>query len=1712
MRKRKIKEKYIRALFTEVQEQEAQELRQNYCHHFNSFTTHDVYLLNGKYYRVKSEDGAGMRKTLLRCLYKHNFYVPKKIRRIIFKKFLLQNEAKDVHNFNYDVYLLLSYLKNPNVNEATQKIVDLDVFRTRINKDNEKTIYFFNLFLNYACNNFQFKYKQGLNEVLALFFYLKGKYFNLVDVYFCFQSFVERFLKEFYYDDEFFFLQISFYLFKILIKYHDPVLSEVLETNKMSPEIYAASWFLTLFASKSNLEISNAIYLIFVLERNPFFYFFFSLALLILHRNIFLCVDSSNLPELLSKINIFNKKFLKKVWSLGKFLEANTPISFVHKLFFIKNVLMYLTSEHSANSNHKKDILLDFFNSIDYMSVNAYEIIKNIFLCVDSSNLPELLSKINIFNKKFLKKVWSLGKFLEANTPISFVHKLFFIKNVLMYLTSEHSANSNHKKDILLDFFNSIDYMSVNAYEIIKNISLGKHKYIFLDIRSRKHFRTFHLKNSINVELVEGYADILRDKIDSQDMQKKQKKKRKKERGQVSQPISHILKRFGSREVSRNAGLLFSYLLRKKYNLRGGLSYDDNILLTRVAAAVRVQKGSHLNFSLLGRNTEKRCGKGTKGRAKRKQEQVVFPNLHLLRGDRNAEVDLNAFTCNIYARRKPSRGVAKSRKCKSNMFEHGNMKYVEERKVKNEKRYHSDDDILSKPFSLACYHMKKGFLSRMEEELRRKGDQVTEQSKSKCMPSVPCEEKTEPTYPADQVQNLNTSSFNLYMLIKEKVLCNEGCLRFRFEDVLTPEKQVVILYDDNIDNAKYVRGFYYELLFNTKLRQVSIIEGGINSYHNLMRVDSSYGKTNSVGPSFLTTTCAHTNDERSTHAQEAPHLYTQPCLLGRNKKTIKKFFHPNHSCYLCDYKHFRKTKKKILDDCFFESYSNFFIFEKFFSFLNDERDDISFSSFYDYIIWMQSKGGDNSSYMGGGRNKSKDNGEGSSFTFSGLLNYIKRKKSGGVNDPSVFGNGQRACPHGEGGGDTVTHDLHKEEAHVSSFVAEKKISESTNGDIHICNNAKVKKHYFSLNHYMECCNRKKSDLFNVPSSVQPNADEGISSLNPPHVSGTLDEKEEGEQHRLRDEVCTASLGHDHTEDKLNVCTYGQWGGDVTEEDHTEVEAALVTGKVDSFADFASERLHDPPNRGYSIGSDHIPEGIKRSCSSSSDVYNLYSYIDIVCYRSLLLKGGQTKGGGDPHRRRLYSCFITYIYQPLIPHNIRSNNIISNLVHYVKYFKCIKRGSTAINDPNLYLQCNKLDSNLSPFKVTYFPFRSMHLLPSVRADMCYLPPPGGAAANTASAVNASDQHYDEQCEERVNDFILSNTCLKNKPELGLCKLMIYDNLLVLYGMPYLYEVTLPGRRGGAEAANEMCAQEGSHATTENCNEASGVEEQIGEALHLGDIGTINFLKEKEEYLTGGTDHEEWYLSCEPGEELQKVLIHKHKDLKKKDVLFNMDSYKINAIDINWANISPHVLGSITREHITDTYNYYKSYFSVSSSNLSSSNEQSCPSVSSSLSSDTSSYSSCVSEEPNFSFSDYHNLYTKNAKMIRNEENKRKERRRMNRRGGRTSPREDGEAFHTCGRNRKAKIDVVNIYAVFDIHTLCKITTTRGSGRTLYFYFATNRSTPLMVLNFDSDMEVQSCVRSIREVYSRYANGERGASGEAARKSGNNSTNNSAGGAV
>ena len=62
--------------------------------------------------------------------------------------------------------------------------------------------------------------------------------------------FVKIFMPTLFFDDDFICLQSCFCLLRLLLKYHDPEICNVLLTAGVPPELYATSWFFTLFANK----------------------------------------------------------------------------------------------------------------------------------------------------------------------------------------------------------------------------------------------------------------------------------------------------------------------------------------------------------------------------------------------------------------------------------------------------------------------------------------------------------------------------------------------------------------------------------------------------------------------------------------------------------------------------------------------------------------------------------------------------------------------------------------------------------------------------------------------------------------------------------------------------------------------------------------------------------------------------------------------------------------------------------------------------------------------------------------------------------------------------------------------------------------------------------------------------------------------------------------------------------------------------------------------------------------------------------------------------------------------------------------------------------------------------------------------------------------------------------------------------------------------
>lgn len=103
--------------------------------------------------------------------------------------------------------------------------------------------------LNLYCNISNIKYKQGLNEIFAPFLLLKAK-FNLefYKVYNLAVCFIEKFLTNYYFEEEFFCLQSSLALLTNLLKYHNPIVYNLFEYSLITPQMYATSWILTIFS------------------------------------------------------------------------------------------------------------------------------------------------------------------------------------------------------------------------------------------------------------------------------------------------------------------------------------------------------------------------------------------------------------------------------------------------------------------------------------------------------------------------------------------------------------------------------------------------------------------------------------------------------------------------------------------------------------------------------------------------------------------------------------------------------------------------------------------------------------------------------------------------------------------------------------------------------------------------------------------------------------------------------------------------------------------------------------------------------------------------------------------------------------------------------------------------------------------------------------------------------------------------------------------------------------------------------------------------------------------------------------------------------------------------------------------------------------------------------------------------------------------------
>lgn len=160
-----------------------------------------------------------------------------------------------------------------------QRVIKADAERTRIfeiksiwksqnddSKAHEEVIRAIEKVLTFYTKNSNTTYKQGYNELLGPWLWMAlaqedsthsvsnyDTFFldnPLTMSYHALSLFVKNFMPTLFLEEDFICLQSCFCLMRLLLKYHDPEICQVLSSAGVTPELYATGWFFTYFSNK----------------------------------------------------------------------------------------------------------------------------------------------------------------------------------------------------------------------------------------------------------------------------------------------------------------------------------------------------------------------------------------------------------------------------------------------------------------------------------------------------------------------------------------------------------------------------------------------------------------------------------------------------------------------------------------------------------------------------------------------------------------------------------------------------------------------------------------------------------------------------------------------------------------------------------------------------------------------------------------------------------------------------------------------------------------------------------------------------------------------------------------------------------------------------------------------------------------------------------------------------------------------------------------------------------------------------------------------------------------------------------------------------------------------------------------------------------------------------------------------------------------------
>lgn len=174
------------------------------------------------------------------------------------------------------------------------------------------------MLLTFYCKSNSISYVSGLHEILAPFFVLR--FTSLKTVYGAFSAFIEKMMPRLFLKESS--INYSYKIFQRLLLYHDPLLSNNLQSAISNNSLIIEKWFYSCMSSCLDITMLLEFWERCLVEKSTVFPYYFAVAMLIKKRDL---LTKKHKKRIILEINITEIDELNAIMRDAENLQNTTP-------------------------------------------------------------------------------------------------------------------------------------------------------------------------------------------------------------------------------------------------------------------------------------------------------------------------------------------------------------------------------------------------------------------------------------------------------------------------------------------------------------------------------------------------------------------------------------------------------------------------------------------------------------------------------------------------------------------------------------------------------------------------------------------------------------------------------------------------------------------------------------------------------------------------------------------------------------------------------------------------------------------------------------------------------------------------------------------------------------------------------------------------------------------------------------------------------------------------------------------------------------------------------------------------------------------------------------------------------------------------------------------------------------------------------------------